>query len=250
MNYKNFIILFFVILISCTSNNVSKNINIDNNIYSNKGFALIFSEELIKNKKIKKKIDTRSLDINHSYLPKGTKVKITNLLNNKSIVANVTRKINNIDFYNSIISKRISNELEININQPYVEIKEIKNDSIFLAKKSKTFDEEKNVANKAPVDLISVNDLNSSNEKMLKTKNNLNFSYSLKVVDFYFLENAKILKKNIRDNTDIEIINILSISKNVHRITLGPYDNINSLKKDFYSIRALGFENIDVIKND
>ena len=85
---------------------------------------------------------------------------------------------------------------------------------------------------------------------MLKTKNNLNFSYSLKVVDFYFLENAKILKKNIRDNTDIEIINILSISKNVHRITLGPYDNINSLKKDFYSIRALGFENIDVIKNE
>ena len=99
MNYKNFTILFFVILISCTSNNVDKNINIDNKIYSNKGFALIFSEELINNKKIKKKIDPRSLDINHNYLPKGTKVKITNLLNNKSIVANVTRKINNIDFY-------------------------------------------------------------------------------------------------------------------------------------------------------
>ena len=250
MNYKNFIILFFVILISCTSINVGKNINIDNNLYSNKGFALIFSEELIKNKKITKKIDNRSLDINHSYLPKGTKVKITNLLNNKSLVANVTKKINNIDFYNSIISQRISNELEININQPYVEIKEIKNNSIFLAKKSKTFDEEKKVANKAPVDLISVNDLNSSKKKKLKAAKAFNFSYSIKVVDFYFLENAKNLKKNIMDNTDIKIIDILSISKNVHRITLGPYYNINSLKKDFYSIRRLGFENIDIINND
>ena len=239
-----------MILTSCTSNNVGKNINIDNNIYSNKGFALIFSEELIKDKKIKKKIDSRSLDINHSYLPKGTKVKITNLLNNKSIVANVSKKINNIDFYNSIISQRISNELEININQPYVEIKEIKNNSIFLAKKSKTFDEEKKVANKAPVDLISVNDLNSSNKKKLKSAKTFNFSYSIKVVDFYFLENAKNLKKNIMDNTDIKIIDILSISKNVHRITLGPYYNINSLKKDFYSIRSLGFENINIINND
>ena len=239
-----------MILISCTSINVGKKINIDNNLYSNKGFALIFSEELIKNKKITKKIDNRSLDINHSYLPKGTKVKITNLLNNKSLVANVTKKIKNIDFYNSIISQRISNELEINVNQPYVEIKEIKNNSIFLAKKSKTFDEEKKVANKAPVDLISVNDLNSSNKKKLKSAKTFNFSYSIKVVDFYFLENAKNLKKNIMDNTDIKIIDILSISKNMHRITLGPYYNINSLKKDFYSIRRLGFENIDIINND
>ena len=45
-------------------------------------------------------------------------------------------------------------------------------------------------------------------------------------------------------------MNILSISKNTHRITLGPYNNINSLKKDFYSIRTLGFENIEIIKND
>ena len=52
------------------------------------------------------------------------------------------------------------------------------------------------------------------------------------------------------DNTDIKIIDILSISKNVHRITLGPYYNINSLKKDFYSIRSLGFENINIINND
>lgn len=250
MNYKIILISIFLILTSCKFNNISKNINYDDNFFSNRGFALIYSEELIKKKKIKTKIDSRSLDINHDYLAKGTKVKITNLLNDKSIVANVKKKIDNLDFYNAIISQRISDELEININQPYIEIKEIKNNSIFLAKKSKTFDEEKNVANKAPVETISVNDLNSSNKKNLKTKMNTNFVYSIKVVDFYFFENAKLLKKNIMENTDIKVINILSISKNIHRITLGPYYNINSLKNDFYSIRTLGFENLEIIKND
>ena len=75
-------------------------------------------------------------------------------------MGNVSTRIKNLNFYNSIVSQRISDELDINYNQPYIEIKEIKNNSIFLAKKSKIFEEEKNVANKAPVDTISINDLN------------------------------------------------------------------------------------------
>ena len=76
------------------------------------------------------------------------------------------------------------------------------------------------------------------------------FLYTIKVAEFYFFENANVLKKRIIDETDIQVVNISSISKNTHRITLGPYNNINSLKKDFYSIRTLGFENIEIIKNE
>tara|TARA_B100001057_G_scaffold466472_1_gene523651 strand:+ start:5506 stop:6258 length:753 start_codon:yes stop_codon:yes gene_type:complete len=249
MIYRIFSILIFVIFAGCKLETVNKNIVYDNNVYTNKGFALVYSDELIKDKKIKKKINNRSLDIYHSYLSKGTKIKITNLLNNKSIVGNVSKKINNLNFYNSIISLRISDELEINFDQPYVEIKEIRDNSIFLAKKSKTFDEEKNVANKAPVEKISINDLNSSKKEQPKTPNVGKFSYTLKVAEFYFLKNAKILLERIKSETDIKIVNILSISENTHRITLGPYDNINSLQNDFYSIRTLGFENIQIIKN-
>ena len=68
-------------------------------------------------------------------------------------------------FPGGLISLRIFDELEINPNQPFIEIKEIKDNSTFLAKKTKMYDEEKNVANKAPVDSISINDLNSSNKK-------------------------------------------------------------------------------------
>ena len=249
MNYKFLILLVFIILSGCKLETVSKKISYDNNIYINKGFTLIYSDELIKKKITTKKIDVRSLDIHHSYLSRGTKVKITNLLNNKSLVGNVSKKIKNLNFYNSIVSKRISDELNISNNQPYIEIKEIKNNSIFLAKKSKTFEEEKNVANKAPVDTISINDLYSSKKKKLNDTKETKFSYAIKVAEFYFSENANILKKRIIAETDIQIVNILSISKNTHRIILGPYNNINSLQKDFYSIRVLGFENIEIIKN-
>ena len=86
-------------------------------------------------------------------------------------------------------------------------------------------------------------------EKVKDTKVS-KFSYVIKVAEFYFFENAKDLKKRIITETDIQIVNILSISKNTHRIILGPYNNINSLQKAFYSIRTLGFENIEIIKTD
>ncbi len=249
MNYKIFIILIFFILSGCKLETVNKKINYDNNFYINKGFTLIYSDELIKDNITTKKIDARSLDIHHSYLSRGTKVKVTNLLNNKSLVGNVSRKIKNLYFYNSIVSQRIFDELNINYKQPYIEIKEIKNNSIFLAKKSKIFEEEKNVANKAPVDSISINDLNSSEKKKLKDSKTNKFSFSIKLAEFYFIENANDLKKRIIAETDINFVNILSISKNTHRIVLGPYNNINALQKAFYSIRILGFENIEIIKN-
>ena len=249
MSSKIFIILLFLIFSGCKLETVNKKVKYNNNIYVNKGFTLIYSDKLIKEKIITKKIDVRSLDIHHSYLSRGTKVKITNLLNNKSVVGNVSRKIKNLNFYNSIISQRISDELNLNYNQPYIEIKEIKNNSIFLAKKSKIYDEEKNVANKAPVDTISINDLNSPKKKKLKKTKVSKFSYEIKVAEFYFFENANLLKKRIITETDIQLVNILSISKNSHRIILGPYNNINSLQNAFYSIKTLGFENIEIIKN-
>ena len=79
MNYKIFIILIFFIFSGCKLETVNNKVNYDNNIYVNKGFTLIYSDELIKDKITKKKIYVRILDINHSYLSIGTKVKITNI---------------------------------------------------------------------------------------------------------------------------------------------------------------------------
>ena len=95
---------------SCTTNNINKTHK--KNIipvvtFTNKGFTLVFSENLRKEKKINKKIEYRSLIIFQKNLKNGTGVKITNLLNNKSILVKVGENSKYPNFYNSVISKRI-----------------------------------------------------------------------------------------------------------------------------------------------
>ena len=54
----------------------------------------------------------------------------------------------------------IADEISLNENEPYVEILEVLEDALFVAKRAKTFEEEKKVANKAPVNNINISDLN------------------------------------------------------------------------------------------
>ena len=158
MNFK-IILIFILFLYSCET----KNINIsDRDIippdisFSNRGFALIFDEGLKKKKIINRKIDNRSLIVFQRNLKKNTNVKITNLLNNKSILAKVGGNSRYPNFYNSVISKRIYQELGLDENEPYIEIVAVSNNSTFFAKKTKTYEEEKEVADKAPVEGLSL----------------------------------------------------------------------------------------------
>ncbi len=82
--------------------------------------------------------------------------------------------------------------MELDLNDPYIHIVEIIEQDTFIAKKTKTFESEKKVANKAPVESISVNDLNESNKKIKKDKkkNGKKFIYSIKIADLYFKKTA------------------------------------------------------------
>ena len=248
MNYRILEILFFFSF-SCSTYQVKeKKEIISGEPFTNKGFTLLFDLSLKKNKKISKSLDERSLNIFQRNLKKNTSVKITNLMNNKSIIATVNSKSKYPLFFNSVISKRIFNELEIDPNEPYVEIAEINENSIFFAKKATTYDEEKNVADKAPVDGISIKNLSENSEnKVIKNKKNA-FKYIIKVADFYFNDTANLMVKRINDETKINKVNIKNISNTSYRVYIGPYKDLNSLKKAFYDISKLNFENIEIIK--
>ena len=248
MKFNIFVISFFFIF-SCTTYQADKKDElIIQNIYSNKGFTLLFEPYLKKNKKISKNIDSRSLIIFQKNLKKDTTVKITNLLNNKSIIAKVGSKANYPEFYNSVISKRIYNKLEIDLVEPYVEIIALNNNSVFLANKAKTFEEEKKVADKAPVEGIIIKNLNeNSNDKVIKKKQN-NFSYIIKIADFYFRDSAKLMVKRIKEETKVNKVKIMNISNTAFRVFLGPYKDLNSLQKAFNDISIINFENIELIK--
>ncbi len=248
MNYKIvFIFLITTILFGCDQN-IKRSKTIDINIkekYSNAGFALIYDETLDK----VKKIEDRSLLIYHKSLKRKSAIKITNPKNGKSIIAEVKSNRQKFsEFYNSIISKRIAEDLELDFNEPYVEIILISKDSTFIAKKSKTFNEEKKVAEKAPVDGIQINDLNNNqkkDDKIVKEK----FSFSIKLADFYYKNTAQMMIKRINDETSIRNSKILELSKTKFRVLIGPFNDIKSLKDTFEKLKDLNFENIEMLKN-
>jgi hypothetical protein len=252
MFYKNFHFIFILILLTnCTTNNLINNkpdLILKNN-FTNKGFTIIYNTNLYNKKIVSKKIDERSLVIFQKNLKKNTLVKITNLLNDKSLIAKVGAKSNYPSFNNSVISERIAKELDINSSEPYVEILSISKNSLFVAKKAKTFDEEREVANKVPVNSINIDDLNkieNINNKIVKSK----FSYVVKVADFYFNETALKMLERIIVETNVKNPKLKKISTKKYRVYLGPFDNINSLKKSYNDINILGFDNIEIIKND
>ena len=251
MKYNFFLILLIVLITSCASNNY-KTVNVDPILekFSNNGFALIYNDKLYNDKIISKKMNERDLIIFQRNLRKGTSVKITNPFNSKTIIAKVGKKANYPSFNNSVVSIRISKELEIDINEPYIVIEEIRDNTSFIAKKAKTFEEEKKVADKAPVDTISVNDLNITDEKKIKNKINSEFKYVIKIADFYYLNTAKQMVKRIKSELNIKKTDINKINENKFRVFTGPYLSLKALQKAYNSIETLGFENIELIKYD
>ena len=248
MNYKILLFLLISLIFFGCEQNIKKTLNTNIEVtkkYNNSGFALVYDESLEKIKKI----EDRSLLIHHKTLKRKSTIKITNPKNGKSLIAEVkSNKQKFSEFYNSIISKRIAEDLEIDLNEPFIEIVLISKDSTFIAKKTKMYEEEREVAEKAPVDGIQINDLNEVDKNKAKeTKEK--FSYSIKLADFYYKNTAEMMISRIKSETPIKNPKILELSKTKFRVLIGPFDDIKSLKEAFEKLKSLNFENIEMLKN-
>ncbi|WP_440910566.1 SPOR domain-containing protein [Candidatus Pelagibacter sp.] len=218
--------------------------------YTNQGFALIYDENLFNEKSISKKLDNRGLFIFHTKIRKNSFVKITNPENTKTVIAQViSNKAIFSNFYNSVITKRIVDELLLDANEPYVELSLISNESTFVAKKAKTFDEEKKVAQKAPVDGITIDNLGTVEKKELPKTSQSNFLYSIKIADFYYKDSAENMIQRIKDETKITNPVIKKLSQTKYRVLLGPYNDIKKIQESFDEIEKLNFENLKIIKD-
>ena len=246
MSYKIIIFTTLSLLFFGCEQTTSKKINIDlENRYKNSGFALIYDDKLLKIKKL----DERSLNIYHKSLKKKSIVKITNPKNGKYLIAEVkSNKVKFSNFYNSILSLRIAEELELDLNEPFIELILLSKNSTFIAKKAKMFEEEKSVAEKAPVDGIQINDLNVKKTKT-KIKKNENFSYSIKVADFYYKDTAQTMVNRIKDEASIKKLKIIKLSETKYRVLIGPFNDIKTLKGSFEKMNTLNFENLEILNN-
>ena len=248
MNYKILLLIFFAFILSnCEQLPKQKKVSLNiEEKYFNSGFALIYNEDL----KDIKKLDDRSLNIYHKSLKKRSVVKISNPTNGKFLIAEVkSNKIKFSNFYNSILSLRIADELELNFNEPFVEIVLVSRNSTFIAKKAKMFEEERSVAEKAPVDGIQINDLKQKKNIIKKVSKKNGFNYFIKVADFYYEDTARIMMNRIKTEALIDNLVIKKLSKNKYRVLIGPFNDIKSLKNSFEKMSILNFENLEILRN-
>jgi hypothetical protein len=252
MNYKSILLVIFIFLLGCEQNKLNKNV-VNQELmskYKNSGFALVYDPLLKKEKKISKKIDNGSLFIFHKNLKKNSLVKITNPINQKTVIAEViSNKARFSDFFNSVITSRIAKELSLNLDEPYIDLVLISHNSTFIAKKAVTFNEEKKVAEKAPVDGIQIDNLGDINRPKKEAEKDKIFSYSIKIADFYYKDSAKNMSNRIIDETNIANPVIKTISNTKYRVLLGPFNDIKKLEDSFNEIKSLNFENIEILKD-
>ena len=240
------IFFIFFIFFGCADYNSSIN-NKQKLFYTSNGFALIYEEKLYVDGVVKKKINNNESETIHSFLKKNTLIKITNPINANSVLVKVNKVTSYPKIFNIIISKKIANLLDLDLNNPYIEISEVKKNKTFIAKEGNIIDEEKNVAGKVPVDEIQIDDLskskNSSTKKIIKQN-----SYFLIINDFYYKNNADELKNNLIKKTNINNFIVKKITTNNYRLSVGPFINFNAIKSTYISLNNLGFDDLNIYK--
>ncbi len=249
MNFREKIIIIFIssFLYSCADYKI-KNDNVERKYFSSSGFALIYQENYFKDKVINKKINNDNIVVYHNVLKKNTPIKIINPINEKFVETKVSNNASFPKIFSVVISKKIATILEIDISNPFVEILEVKRNKTFVAKKSNTFDEEKNVAEKAPVSKVKVKVL-SLTEDNNKKKINKNSNFIIIISDFYYQDSADNLKKMLIEKTQSKKISVKKVNNTKYRLFAGPFENFNALKNIYISLNNLGFENLNIIKN-
>tara|TARA_B100000123_G_C25620784_1_gene380076 strand:- start:34 stop:765 length:732 start_codon:yes stop_codon:yes gene_type:complete len=239
MKYNYLFLIFF--LISCTeiSNNYSKP------SYNSKGFAYIYSLEDYENKTIKKKINSNNLVVAHNSLRSGVLIKITNPNNGKNIILKNSYKLSYPEFYKVLITEAVSQKLDLNENFPYLEIEEIKKNKSFIAKKAETYEEEKQLQVKAPVEKVKISNIG----KEVNTKKNKSYQFIIVLGNFYSNDSAKLLVKRVK-NESVSLKNkrISIIKKNNHNfeVFLGPYKTIKMIKNDYIALKQINFDEVDI----
>jgi hypothetical protein len=241
MKCNLFFLLFF--LFSCTIHSSgSKN----KSSYSAKGFAYVLPLGLIP-----ATLKENQFFISHNKFRLGTKIRVINPENKKSLEIIIKKKIKYDNFYKILISETILNELNIDKNFPYVEVIEIKVNKSFIAKKAITEKEERLITNKAPIEKININNISKMNLDDVK-KNKIK-TFSILVAEFYSKESAELLKKRLEEilsTSNYQLIRISAKNEKSFELLMGPYNTINKLKNDYNVLSKSEFENLEIKIND
>ena len=245
---KIIIFCFLLILLSCAEHKRDIKNRVEKKHYASTGFALIYDDKIYEQGILKTKLKNDEIMSLHSILKRNTLIRIVNPNNSKVIETKVSKKATYPQIFNIVISKKIAEILELDSENPYVEVYELKKNKKFVAKASQTFDEEKNVALKVPVTEVDIDDL-SKEKKSIDKKKIKNNNFIIFIADFYYIESAINLKNELIKQTKIKNFTIKEIKVNQFRLFAGPFKNFNSLKSTYISLNNLGFDELNIYNN-
>jgi hypothetical protein len=212
------IILFFILIASCQTFSTYEN----NNTYEKIGFA-----EFNKNE-----------DVIHRSIAPNSKIKITNLLNKKSIVVEVNKNSNYKKEREIIVPSKYIDLLELNYNLPILKIETIRENKTFKADTAKIFEEEKKITQNVEIKNVDIVDLSKNNSSKNKNLNKLIIYYG----DFSFknsaLDMVSLLKKDIKNINPT----VIQVNKKF-RVKVASINDINEFDIFFNKIVNTKFDN-------
>jgi hypothetical protein len=216
------IVLFFILIASCQTFSSYEN----NNTYEKIGFA-----EFTKND-----------DVIHRNITPNSKVKITNLLNKKSLIVEVNKNLNFKKEREIIIPNKYMDLLELNYNLPVVKIESLRTNKTFKADTAKIFDEEKKITQNLEIKNVDVIDLSKNNSSKNNNLNKLIIYYG----DFTFknsaLDMVSLLKKEIKNLNPT----VIQVNKKF-RVKAATINDISEFDIFFNKIVNTKFDNYNII---
>jgi hypothetical protein len=216
------IVLFFILIASCQTFSSYEN----NNTYEKIGFA-----EFTKND-----------DVIHRNIAPNSKVKITNLLNKKSLVVEVNKNSNFKKEREIIIPNKYMDLLELNYNLPIVKIETLRTNKTFKADTAKIFDEEKKITQNVEIKNVDIIDLSKNNSSKNNNLNKLIIYYG----DFTFknsaLDMVNLLKKEIKNLNPT----VIEVNKKF-RVKVTTINDISEFDIFFNKLANTKFDNYNII---
>lgn len=233
MTKKNiFAFLMLMLLNAC--------VNVENKIvkiYEAEGFLGNLNQIKIINPKVEAVVSL-------SY--PGTSIKITNLLNNKSIQLNNLQKTSVDGSRIVYVPESVFQKLNIDKKLPFVRIEDVSNaksNPTFIANKAEIFREERKVSNTSKVGNVEIAPLSST--ESTKTELESKKIY-LQFGSFYYSKFANELRNNLINSFKVKNIAIEGSSKNYY-VTIGPISNINVYDSLYYKMKQNNYDGFKIL---
>jgi hypothetical protein len=216
------IVLFFILIASCQSFSTFEK----NNTYEKIGFAEFTTND----------------DVIHRNITPDSKVRITNLLNKKSIVVEINKNSNYKNEREIIIPNKYIDLLELNYNLPVVKIETLRTNKTFKADTTKIFEEEKKITQNVEIKNVDIVDLSKNNVSKNINLNKLIIYYG----DFTFknsaLDMVSLLKKEIKNLNPT----VIQVNKKF-RVKVATINDINEFDIFFNKIVNTKFDNYNIM---